>query len=48
MNTTTPGFTAGASLYNTSRHYRTSYRALDPPGHTPGTIRPSEIDVRGK
>lgn len=48
MNTTTPGFTAGASLYNTSRHYRTSYRALDPPGHAMGTIRPSEIDVPGE
>ena len=49
MNTaTTPGFTAEASLYNTSRHYRTSYRALDLPGHTVGAIRPSEIDVPGE
>jgi hypothetical protein len=49
MNTTTtPGFTAEASLYDTSRHYRTSYRALDLAGHTAGTIRPSEIDVPGE
>jgi hypothetical protein len=49
MNTTTtPGFTAEASLYNTSRHYRTSYRALDSLGHTVRTIRPSEIDVPGE
>jgi hypothetical protein len=49
MNTTTtPGFTGEASLYNTSRHYRASYRALDPPGHPVGTIRPSEIDVPGE
>jgi len=48
MNTTTtPGFTAEASLYKTSRHYRTSYHALDLPGHTVA-IRPSEIDVPGE
>ena len=49
MNTTTtPGFTAEASLYKTSRHYRASYRAPGPPGNTVGTIRPSEIDVPGE
>src|SRR5262249_29141812 len=49
MNTTmTPGFTAEASLYNTSRHYRTRYHALDRLGHTAGTIRLSEIDVPGE
>ena len=48
MNTKMPGFTAEASLYKTSRHYRTSYRALDPLGHAMGTIRPSEIDVPGE
>ena len=48
MTTTTPGFTADASLYNTSRHYWTSYRAPDPHRNTVGTIRPSEIDVPGE
>jgi len=49
MNTTmTPGFTAEASLYNTSRHYRTRYHALDRLGRTAGTIRLSEIDVPGE
>jgi len=49
MNTTTtPGFTAEFSLYSTGGHYRTSYRALGPPGHAMGTIRLSEIDVPGE
>ena len=43
-----PGFTAAASLYKTSGHYRTGNRAINPPGHTMGTIRPSEIDVPGE
>src|SRR5215831_9932346 len=49
MNTTTtPGFTAEASLYKTSRHYRTSYHTRDLPGHAAGTISPSEINVPGE
>lgn len=49
MNTTTtPGFTAAASLYNTSRHYRTSYRVLDRHRNTVGAIRLAEINVPGE
>lgn len=49
MNTTTtPGFTAAASLYNTSRHYRTSYRAVDGRRNTVDVIRPAEINVPGE
>ena len=49
MNTTTtPGFTAAASLYTTSRHYRASYRALDPNRNTVDVIRPAEINVPGE
>jgi len=49
MNTTTtPGFTAEASLYKTSRHYRASYHTRDLPGHAAGTISPSEINVPGE
>jgi hypothetical protein len=43
-----PAFTAEASLYSTSGHYRASYRAPGLPGHTIGTIRLSEIDVPGE
>ena len=45
---TLPAFTGESSLYNTNRHYRTSYRAPGPPGQTVGTIRLSEIDVPGE
>lgn len=43
---TTPRFTAAASLYQTSGHYRTG--AVDPPRHTAGTMRLSTIDVPGE
>jgi hypothetical protein len=48
MNTTTPGFTAEASLYNTRTHYRTHTRTLRLSAPRTGTIRLSEIDVPGE
>jgi hypothetical protein len=43
-----PGFTAAASLYKTSRHYRTGKSAINLTAHKMGTIRLSEIDVPGE
>lgn len=49
MNTMNlPGFTADASLYNTSGHYRTGQRAINLPAQHMGTMRLSAIDVPGE
>ena len=43
-----PGFTAAASLYQSSAHYRTGTRATNLRRHQPGTVRLSAIDVPGE
>ena len=45
---TLPGFTANASLYRTSGHYRTGKRAINLRVQQMGTMRPSAIDVPGE
>jgi hypothetical protein len=45
---TLPGFTANASLYKTSRHYRTGNRAINLRIRQMGTMRLSAIDVPGE
>ena len=44
---TLPGFTANASLYRTSGHYRTGKRAINLRVQQMGTMRLSAIDVPG-
>jgi hypothetical protein len=49
VNTTSmPGFTAAASLYKTSRDYRTGNRAINLTAPKMATIRLSEIDMPGE
>ena len=45
---TLPGFTANASLYRTSGHYRTDKRAINLRVQQMGTMRLSAIDVPGE